>query len=207
MLESRWYMRIGNLGFNLLALNLLWLLFSTIGLYIFGVFPATVALFSVVKQLIIEKDDISVFKAFWRNFKNEFIKSNLLGYLLLAIGVILYLDLKVIQGLEIPLLYTVLNGLIIFVIFIYLLIVLYIFPIFVYYDFKIWEYPKYAIVIAIGRPFQTILILAGTTALLLLYSYFPFLIAIFGISLFSYIITKIASSSFSNKNVENENTI
>jgi uncharacterized membrane protein YesL len=192
-------MRIGNLGFNLLALNLLWLLFSTIGLYILGIFPATVALFSAIKQIIIEKDDIPVFKVFWKSFKREFTKANLLGYLVLAIGVILYLDVKVIQGLEIPLLYTVLNGLIIFVIFIYLLIVLYIFPIFVFYDFKFWQYPKYAIIIAIGRPLQTVLILAGTTALLLLYRYFPFLIAVFGMSLFSYIIIKIASSSFPNK--------
>ena len=205
MIESRWYMRVGNLGFNLLALNLFWLLFSTLGLYVLGIFPATVALFAVVKQLIIEKDDIQVFKAFWKNFKMEFVKANVLGYLVLAIGVILYLDLKVIQGLEIPLLYTVLNGLIIFVIFIYLLIVLYIFPIFVYYDFKFWQYPKYAIVIAIGRPLQTILIIAGTTALLLLYRHFPFLIVIFGMSLLSYIITKIASSSFPNKNVKDDN--
>lgn len=204
MIESRWYVRIGNLGFNLLALNILWVLFSTLGLYILGIFPATVALFAVVKQLIIEKDDVPVFKLFWKNFKMEFVKANLLGYLLLFIGVILYVDLKVIQAMEIPLLYTVLNGLLIFVIFIYLLTILYIFPIFVYYEFKFWQYPKYAIVNAIGRPFQTILLIAGTTALFLLYRQFPFLMAVFGMSLLSYMITKIASASFSKGEKEND---
>lgn len=204
MIESRWYVRIGNLGFNLLALNILWVLFSTLGLYILGIFPATVALFAVVKQLIIEKDDVPVFRLFWKNFKMEFVKANLLGYLLLVIGVILYVDLKVIQAMEIPLLYTVLNGLIIFVIFIYLLTILYIFPIFVYYDFKFWQYPKYAIVNAIGRPFQTILLIAGTTALFLLYRQFPFLMAVFGMSLLSYMITKIASASFSKGEKDND---
>jgi uncharacterized membrane protein YesL len=42
---TSWYIRIGEWAFNLFLLNILWLFFSLLGLFVLGIFPATVALF------------------------------------------------------------------------------------------------------------------------------------------------------------------
>src|SRR5690625_1738950 len=142
MFESRWYVRVGNLGFNLIALNLLWLLFSGLGLFVIGIFPATAALFSSIRQIIMQADDIPVFKFFFGKFKKEFIQSNLIGYLFLIVGVVLYIDVKFINRLEENVLHTFLMGIIILVVFLFFITLLYIFPIFVHLNLKFWQYPK-----------------------------------------------------------------
>ncbi len=47
MIEKRWYMRMGTLGFNLIYLNLLWAAFTLLGGIVLGIFPATAALFAL----------------------------------------------------------------------------------------------------------------------------------------------------------------
>ncbi|WP_052015619.1 DUF624 domain-containing protein [Alkalihalobacillus hemicellulosilyticus] len=43
---------------QLVAINLLWLFYSMLGLFIVGVFPATLAAFGLSRKLIMEQDDV-----------------------------------------------------------------------------------------------------------------------------------------------------
>ena len=46
--------------------NLLWFVFTMLGLGVFGFMPATTALFSVTRKWIMGKTDIPIFKTFWQ---------------------------------------------------------------------------------------------------------------------------------------------
>lgn len=194
-MPDKWYLRIGTLGFNLLLLNLLWISFSLLGLIILGLFPATVALFSVLRQAIIFDDDTSIFKLFVNKFKTEFINSNVIGYIALALGIILYIDLKVLQQLDNGIIQTTLASVTVVISCVYIVTALYIIPVFVHFNLTPWQYPKYALILSIGRPFQTIMMICGIIVVLFLYMKFPPLTLLFGMSFIGYIMMTIASKS------------
>ncbi|TCN22564.1 putative membrane protein YesL [Mesobacillus foraminis] len=75
---------------NLLLINLLWLLMC---LPIVTIFPATAAMFAVIRQLVLYKDS-SVIRPFFRFFKENFKQSFLLGMIWLLIGFFLYFDYR-----------------------------------------------------------------------------------------------------------------
>ncbi|RKL66855.1 hypothetical protein CR203_13570 [Salipaludibacillus neizhouensis] len=194
--------RIGVWIFNVFLLNLLWFIFSLLGLIIFGLFPATAALFSVLRNLIMETDDLStleVIRLFWSKFKSEFLKSNLVGFILSICGFILYLDIRVLQQLDNNLFHVSLSIVTFVIGFVYLLIFLYIFPVFVHFDLKVLQYPKHAFILAIGRPLKTIVMMIVLAIVIFLYTILPGLIPVFGVSLISLVIMKTASLSFPEK--------
>lgn len=196
---SRWYIRLGNWAFNLFLLNILWFLFSLAGLILFGLFPATAAMFAVLRRMIMEDNQIPVLKLFLENFKQEFLKANLIGYLVLAVGIILYLDIRVLQLIENDSLRSILLGSIYVVGAIYVISTLYIFPVFVHYQLKVLQYPKYALILAVGRPFHTVLLLAGLICLYFLFTRIPVLVPVFGISLSGYMIMFVSAMSLPKK--------
>ncbi|MDN3450048.1 DUF624 domain-containing protein [Planococcus sp. APC 3906] len=201
MFGTQWYMRLGNWGFNLVLLNLLWLLFSFSGLLVVGIFPATAALFAVMRLMIMESDNGSMIKLFWAKFKSEFVAANVVGYVMLLIGLVLYTDLKVLHYVNQDTLYTILMSTTIVVIFIYVLSLLYIFSVFVHYDLKIWQYPKHAFILVIARPLHTLIMAILVVSILFLYLQLPVLIVLFGISLISYVLMKFSYLSFSKESV------
>ncbi|KMJ59105.1 hypothetical protein AB685_08555 [Bacillus sp. LL01] len=196
---SQWYIRLGNWAFNLVLLNLLWVLFSISGLLIAGLFPATAAMFAVLKQMIMEDEDTAVIKSFWNHFKSEFIMSNVIGYLVMMVGLILYLDIRVLQQMENGILQLVLASATVVIGILYLLTILYIFPIFVHFDLKLLQYPFHAVILAVAKPFHTIFLLALLAVVAYAYMVIPALILVFGISLAAYFMTKVASHSFPRK--------
>lgn len=196
---SQWYIRIGVWLLNLFLLNLLWLVFSLAGLIVAGFFPATFALFSVLRKLIMETDDLtilSVVKLFWIKFKTDFLASNFIGFAISLCGFILYLNLRVLQQLDYSLFHASLTIVTFAIGLAYLLTLLYIFPVFVHFNMKIFQYPKHAFILAIGRPLQTLSMMLGLAIVIFLYTKIPGLIPVFGVSLISVVIMKTASLSF-----------
>lgn len=193
---TSWYIRIGEWAFHLFVLNILWFLFSLSGLFILGIFPATAAIHAVMRKLIMSADNVSIIKLFWNTFKAEFLKSNLLGYIFLVAGSIIYINLRVLQQLDA----NIFNQFMIVITYIagllYLLTLLHVFPVLVHFNFKTIDYIKYAFVLSVGRPLQSILMIAVLVITILLFFQVPGLIPVFGIGLISFIIMKISSRSF-----------
>lgn len=190
-----WYMRFGDWVLKLLILNILWVMFTLLGLIIFGFFPATVALFAVIRKLVMQDDDVSIFQLFWRTYKLEFVKSNFLGMIVLSIGAILFVDLYILRQLDSSMLNQMLIIIVFVLIVVYMALITYIFPVFVHYDTNLFGYFKYAIILVIGRPFHTIFMLVSIVALLYLLRWVPGLIPIFGLSIFGLLVVKIAALS------------
>ncbi|WP_112182338.1 MULTISPECIES: YesL family protein [Paraliobacillus] len=194
-----WYIRIGELGLKLFYLNLLWFFFSLLGLIIVGVFPATAAMFNVLRKLIIESEDTPIFKTFWEGYKTSLIKSNIIGYISLVIGFVLIIDIRVIQQLDSSILNQIITISLYVILVIYALINFYLFPIFSHYELKILEYFKYSIILVLAKPLQTVFLLLGFIVLAYMYQKISGLIPVFGISIFGFFAMKIASKSFSQK--------
>ncbi|WP_158661027.1 YesL family protein [Bacillus kwashiorkori] len=182
---------------RVLYINLLWVFFTVIGLIVFGLFPATAAMFAVTRKWSQGETDIPIFKTFWQVYKKDFLQTNLLGYFMAIIGVVLYIDLRFFQSSN-TLVLKLFSFIMIVLFVVYLASILYIFPVFVHYKLKTLQYMKVSVILAIGRPLQTILMGLVGLFVFALFKAVPILAIYFGGGLFSYCIMKIAIRSFLN---------
>ncbi len=153
---------------------------------LFGFFPATVAMFSICRRWVLKEYDIPIFKHFLEIYKQEFIKSNKVGFILLVIGLLLYVDIRVLQLSSVffkPLLigFYLISLLLI-------LTVLYLFPILSHYEITPLKALKSAALLSISHPIYTITIVAGMFSLYFLFLLIPGLIPLFCGSIPSFVI-------------------
>lgn len=179
------FFRICEITSKMAYVNLLWIIFTIIGLGVFGFAPATVALFAVIRKWIMGDSDIQVFSTFLLNYRKEFLKSNLLGLILLSIGFILFIDF-----VYLPMggLYTFFRAILILVSIMYIVILLFIFPFYVHYDWEFKLYFKNSLLIGLGHPHIIILIIIGIIIHYQIIIRIPGIIPFFSISVFAYII-------------------
>lgn len=183
------FYRISLIVSKMAYVNILWMLFTLLGLGIFGLMPATVGLFAVVRKWIMGDKDIPVFRTFWWNYRKEFVKSNLLGLILFLIGYILYVDFAFIPSGGF---YTAIRIGLVMILILYIIILLYIFPVYVHYDWKISLYLKYALLLGTGHPHFTFLMIIGISVLYFISISFPGIIPFFSVSLLAYMIMWLA---------------
>lgn len=186
---------------HLLYLNLLWIVFTILGLGVFGVFPATAATYTVTRKWLQGKTEIPIFKTFLNAYKKDFLKTNLLGFISIIVGLVLYIDFRFFQTSD-HFIFQLLSFLFIFLFFVYFAVVIYLFPVFVTYEFKILEYIKYSFIVAIGFPLRSILLVLATAFILYLLTIIPILSLYFGASIFSIVTMKIAMKAFATETIE-----
>lgn len=171
--------------FKFAYVNILWMLFSLLGLVLFGFFPATVALFTIIRKWLMGNGDIFVFKTFWNTYKKEFLKSNLLGLILVIIGAIFYLDLYFIKENTSSIQNLLYIPLYMFI-FSFLLTSLYLFPVYVHYDTKVFQVLKNAFLIMLINPLYNLLMISGVVITYYGLSFIPGLLFFFGGSVIAY---------------------
>src|SRR5690625_929809 len=169
---------------RLAYVNLLWILFTILGLGIFGIFPATIALFAVTRKWVMGDLYIPVFSTFWQTYRKEFLKSTLLGWVLFVIGYMIYVDLALLPTggfLDVVRWGIVICGLL------YIIILFYIFPIYVHFHWKNRHYIKYALLLGASHPHYTLLMIIGIGALYYIVMSIPGLLPFFSVSILAYI--------------------
>ena len=129
-------------------LNFLWLVFTIAGLVIFGLMPATTAMFGVVRKWILEDKEIPITSVFWKTYKKEFVQSNLLGFVLIALGYVFIAEIKILQAASNDIYRLVSLGVVI-IFMMYIILVMYFFPIFVHFNLKVFDYFKWPFIIGI----------------------------------------------------------
>ncbi|MCT8137059.1 YesL family protein [Anaerobacillus sp. CMMVII] len=185
---TEWFMR-------LVYVNVLWIIFTLLGGVVFGIMPATVALFTLLRKWLRGDDQIKVCRFFWQTYKSGFIKSNVLGFILIFIGIVLFFDIKFFQQLDGGI-FQVLEYLMYGLVILYLVILMYIFPVFTHYDVSYWQYLKHALFIGITKPFKTIVIAFGLIGIYFLLNFMPGLLPFIGVSSFSLILMSGSLSIF-----------
>ncbi len=167
--------------------NILWILFSALGLVALGVFPSTIAMFTVIRQWIKGEADIKIFKTFWDSYKKDWIKGNTIGAFLVVIGFIIYIESKIILVSTQPLVqFSKYPFLLLVIGFIFL--VLYIFPTYVHYQISTIQVFKNSLLIALVNPLNNIVLILSLVLLYYIFQILPPLAFFFGGSASAYII-------------------
>ncbi|MCK0471818.1 YesL family protein [Halalkalibacter sp. APA_J-10(15)] len=143
-------MSIFNWIFKMAYLNGLWILFSLVGLVIFGFFPSTIAMLTICKKWLNGEEELPIFKTFMNVLKAEKLRGNLLGWILVSIGAVLYANFLVIQA-------NVESVSIIFIFSFYLIAFLYIvtlthvFPLYIHYKVPLLIIIKNAFIMSLSN--------------------------------------------------------
>ncbi|MBZ9537070.1 YesL family protein [Cytobacillus oceanisediminis] len=143
---------------RLLYVNLLWIGFTIIGLGVFGLFPATTAMFAVVRKWVMQENDIPIFKTFWRTYRAEFFKVNGLGVILFFIGFSIYFYLKI-YHYDNQLVYLFSRPLLFVAIIYYYALVMFFFPTYVHYKLPFLHYLKAPLMFSFASPLRTFLMI------------------------------------------------
>ncbi|MCK0471199.1 YesL family protein [Halalkalibacter sp. APA_J-10(15)] len=181
---------------KLVYLNILAMLFILLGLGLFGFFPALIATFFVMYQWINKKPDVAIFQSFWHAYKTYFITSNVLGYLFGGTGVVLYIDLYVMNSSQYVILHYLSIPLLVLV-FLYSLMLFYVFPTLLYVeDESILNVLKTAFLTMVINPIPTFAMIAGSFGLAYILFMFQALMPIVSVSLFAFVIMMPAHHAF-----------
>lgn len=158
-------------------LTLCWLLFTILGLGIFGFMPATGALFAVSRKKIL-KEPVPVFQTFFAAYKKDFLSMNLWGLALGGTASFMLLNFNILyaHAAEFPMAMAVpfLIGLLLFGCFL-----VNFFPVFCHFQLKPAAYLKHTVMVSLLQPMKSLLMLGWVLAVGLLSLIFPFLIPFF----------------------------
>lgn len=162
---SDWVMRLA-------YLNLIWLLFTVVGLVVFGFMPATVAMFTVVRKLLQKEANVPIFKAFICAYKESFFRANLVGLFLILFGYVLLINFTYL-GTLVGTTHTLLSFGLIFVSLFYLATILLIFPVMVHFKLPLTQYVKQCLFIAFINPHLIIFMGAGIIGFYYIFQFIP----------------------------------
>ncbi|WP_127585147.1 YesL family protein [Paenibacillus koleovorans] len=144
----------------------------------FTLFPATAAVFTVARKWVTGDTDVSLFKTYFRGYKENYLQAMLGGifYILLTVIVIVNYKFYLEQSNTLSLLS---------VLFIILLVILgasmfHFFSLMVHFHMKLFQLLKNAILITIGNPLITIMLIVSNGAVAYVsFTKFTFLIPFF----------------------------
>lgn len=147
----------------------------------FLVFPATSAMFTVVRKWVMGDPDIPIFKTFFRGYKENYKQSMLGGIVYTLLFVIMYIDYTVYMT-------QFKNFQIVGMVMLVLLLVLFVsmfnfFSMTVHYEMKTRHLLKNAVLLTLIRPFRVFSTLAGSAVLVFIGMKMPALFIIFLFSL------------------------
>lgn len=157
-----------------------YLISVTISIFVFGMiasiflFPATSALFSVARKWVMGEEDVSVFKTFFKSYKSNY-KQSLLGGFMYTILFTLIID---------NILFYNESSAILSVIFLILLVfsvisLFHFFSILSHLHMKTLGLMKNALLITLGKPLTSLLVIASNVFIVFLSIKFTFLIIFF----------------------------
>ncbi|GAA0371152.1 YesL family protein [Alkalibacterium iburiense] len=190
--------------YRLFLLNLLWLAFTILGIFLFGFGPSTVALFDTIRKQLISgignDKDLIIF--FFSSYKKHFIKGNIIGWSIALYFYMLLVNYRFTNFRMEPILQFI-NGATIVIAIVSIIVVSYFLSLFVHYELTILKYIRTAIILTVIQPLPTILIVFWIVLIsYLTYVFFPYSLLLF-LSALVYGIMGLCYSSF----VRNEQMI
>ncbi|QUG40226.1 DUF624 domain-containing protein [Psychrobacillus sp. INOP01] len=188
---------------RLAYINILWLLFCILGLGVFGIFPATTAMFAITRKLIIGEKNFKIFPAFWKYFKQDFMKANGFGIIILLTIYLLYFDFKFVQQNNN---FQFLLPILIFIFISFIITLIFFFPVYSHFKLRFFQYIKQSFFIAITSPIELISIGASAVVIYFVMTLFPGAIPLFSGSVFAYISTILSFRAF-NRIEKKKNTL
>lgn len=161
---------------DLFVLNLLWVITM---LPLFTFFPATVALFGLVRRRVLQKETEGIIKSFFQLYKENFKQSFGISIIWSAIALFLYFDYRMIDpshSVGQLILYIIL----VIGILLFSSISIYLFPIMVHFELSGKYVIRNGFLFSIMNPVLTLLLLIIVVAATALFYFYPATIFIIG---------------------------
>lgn len=178
-------------------LNILWILFSLLGLIVFGVGPATVSVFTLIRSHLNNDYRSSIWRVFRQSFQENFWNANKFMLIIVPAVCIVYIDFVFLRML--PNSFFIDNIVFTCMIVLSLLLIIlfsYLFAVYVHFDLLFFENFKYAILIAGINPLPATLMLIGLFITFIIFLLIPAMSVFYLISLPAFIIQLCAQQSF-----------
>ncbi len=153
---------------NLVYVNILWIVFTILGLGIFGIMPATAAMFHVTRKWVMGERDFQIFPLFWEKYKCEFVQIQALGLIFGTVGFLLLFNYHFFSEQNIIFGKFSMLGLML----LYSVSILFLFPIYVHFDMKLLSYIKSTFIIGISHILQGLVIVSGCAFIFIVCSFF-----------------------------------
>lgn len=186
MVSTRFY-RLAEWIWRFAYVNLLWLGFTLLGLGFLGIFPATVAVYTVLRKWLTKDTEVSIIKIFWFTFKQDFLRANILGYILSVLGFFIWYNyqyLSIATGTE----HTIILIFWCIAVVLFILLALFLFPVYVHFDLPLFKYFKTTILIAIASPLSLITVGVGIWIAVQIFYTVPGLIPFYSVSTIGWLI-------------------
>jgi len=177
-------------------LNILWLFMC---IPIVTIFPATAAMFAVVRQWIRQEDSSSVFKPFFVHFKDNFKQSFLIGIIWFAILYSIVFNFQLLASIETPTLNTIMLPFLAIFSILFLFTSFYLFPVMVHFKLPIVGVIKNSFLYSLSKLHVCLLCLlfvAAGVALFLIYT----LTILISFSLVAYFVYRVCHKTFPVEN-------
>lgn len=177
---------------KIIYLNFLWLFFSAIGIFAFGLFPATIALFTITRQFLLDIDK-PITRTFWEVYKTEWVRGNgyaVISYIIVLILAIDFYAIYMFDSLSILLIPTFIIAFIIFG------TLFFFFPVYVHFDLAFLPMIKQAFLFTITSPFTVILNVLSIVLIYGIFNIMPGAIPLFAGSVLSLFVMKFSLRSF-----------
>lgn len=144
-----------------ILVNLYWIAFTILGLGIFGFFPASIALFTIVRKWLRKETDLPVWATFKQVYFKEWKRSNGIGLVFYSIGLFLFVDIRIVEQVMTGVFASFLLIILYILVFVLLLAVGNFFSLYVHYELPTKEYVKQSFLFTITGLLSTIWIGAG----------------------------------------------
>ncbi|MBU9723832.1 MULTISPECIES: YesL family protein [Bacillaceae] len=140
---------------RIVYLNVLWILFTLMGLVVAGLFPATMATISVARKWMLGDRDFSVLKTFKGFYSGSFLVSNVAGWIVASVGALLYLNYTVLVSLGDEVFFLVPFSFYL-IVFLFSVMAVWVFPLYSHYEGGLKQHLKNALIIGIGKLHYTL---------------------------------------------------
>lgn len=180
---------------DMMQVQMLWVLFSLLGMLVGGLFPATYAMFAVLRRLVRDRTQGNLNRLFWEEYRSNFSRSNRLGYTLVGISVLAFFCFRSslqFAGQMAPLfmVLALAAGVLSVILF------LYTGPVAAHFDLSVGQILKHALIVELSCPLHT----AGIAAVLGLFLWstraYPVLVPFVSVAIAAYLIMWIAYDAF-----------
>ena len=160
MKQSSW-MSVLEWIWRVVSINLCWIGFTALGLGIFGFFPSSIALFTIVRKWLRKETDVSVWKTFSQVYFKEWKRTNGIALVYYAIGIFLFTDIRIVMELMTG---TFSTFLLVFFCALFILLFLsmgYFFALYTHFELTIKDYIKQSFIFSVTSIKSTLWIGAG----------------------------------------------
>ena len=190
-------MRLMNWITRFIYLQILWILFSLLGLVVGGLFPSTFTMFGISRKWMREHTDFPLFRTFLEMFRESFFKANMLGWGMSLFAFSIYFYYRWFNELT-GILPTVLIGILVVLGFSFLVISLFIIPVYAHFNVSLLNVIKHAALIAISHPLHAVAMAIILVVFWYIMIYWPIVFLFIGVSFLAYALMGIANAAFNN---------